>query len=282
MLFKKPNIKYTEMAMWVDAHAYEDDCDESLMYEYIYHIFCMLARKRKFFNQTHHIDDYAANAASKVVMRYKNKKQFGDNPTLSKVKSVLNYCKNVSYPLKVQYEQEFYAQNYQQGDVEDIQDIQSLHDVLVDVVNPIASVDFSQSVETLDRCLRDFIKTIPCETEVYRNNLYISCMLTLIDSITLSRRDSDYIDYKMSNQKLTIELLNKVYANNRYRKPILFHLDSNDSNLVLVVVNEMRHLISKVLSESLHSNEHADSVMKSLLASAIDRDSAEYDSYWGE
>ena len=38
MIYKKPNVRYTDMAIWVDEHAYKDDCDENLMFEYIFHL----------------------------------------------------------------------------------------------------------------------------------------------------------------------------------------------------------------------------------------------------
>ena len=39
MLFYKPkNLKYTTMAIYIDEHVYTDDCNDNLIFEYLYHL----------------------------------------------------------------------------------------------------------------------------------------------------------------------------------------------------------------------------------------------------
>ena len=46
---KKPNIKYTEMAIYVDKHIHEPDHDVEKIYEYLVMLAYMLSVKRRFF-----------------------------------------------------------------------------------------------------------------------------------------------------------------------------------------------------------------------------------------
>ena len=40
MIYKKPKgVKYTDMAIYVDKHVYEDDCDDEMIFQYLYHLY---------------------------------------------------------------------------------------------------------------------------------------------------------------------------------------------------------------------------------------------------
>ena len=77
--YKKPNnVTYTQMCIWIDANAYKEDCNEELLFEYLYHISRMLAYKRRFFDRADYYDDFAIFMATRIFMRLKNKKQFSE------------------------------------------------------------------------------------------------------------------------------------------------------------------------------------------------------------
>lgn len=44
MYYKKKNIRYTDMCIWIDEHANEIDCDDETLFEYLYLILVMLVR----------------------------------------------------------------------------------------------------------------------------------------------------------------------------------------------------------------------------------------------
>ena len=115
MTYSNPNIKYTDMCIYIDAHAYEEDRNDDLIFEYLYHITKMLAHKSNYFNKPKYYDDFGIYAAGKLFLRLINPKQFDINPDtglprLTKIKSILNYAKTKIYPLKVEFEQENYYQ----------------------------------------------------------------------------------------------------------------------------------------------------------------------------
>lgn len=62
MLYEKPNMKYTDMAIYVDEHMSDDPLDEQVatnMFIYIYHIVFMLAHVNKLFYRQEYYEDFA-------------------------------------------------------------------------------------------------------------------------------------------------------------------------------------------------------------------------------
>ena len=60
MIYQKPkDVTYTEMCMYIDDNVYKDNFDERLVYEYIYHIVYMLAKKAQYFKKNSYYDDFA-------------------------------------------------------------------------------------------------------------------------------------------------------------------------------------------------------------------------------
>lgn len=257
MTYNKPNMKYTDMCIYIDAHAYEEDRDDNLIFEYLYHISNMLAHKSNYFNKAKYYDDFAIYAAGKLFMRLINPKQFTINPDtgqpkLTKIKSILNYAKTKIYPLKVEFEQENYYQGGpSEADVKEFELQYTYKDKLVESVDNLTRCDFNLYLTDLPKITREFLKRIPykCNTAIW-NNIYLSCLLTLLSSITLSNKNEDKIaNCKQINYaQSTLEV--KLYETER-DDVILFHLDSKLKPFIKVLVNELRHVFAKNLAATL-------------------------------
>ena len=77
MLYKKdPKLKYTDMCIYIDNHIYTDDCDEELVFSYLYQLAYVLAMKKHFFTNIADYDSYAIYCAGVLFKRLKNPKQF--------------------------------------------------------------------------------------------------------------------------------------------------------------------------------------------------------------
>ena len=63
----------------------------------------MLSHKGKYFKSQNEYDEFSIFFSNVILMRYRDKRQFGSNPSLTKLKSVLNYMKRIVYPIKVQF-----------------------------------------------------------------------------------------------------------------------------------------------------------------------------------
>lgn len=53
MTYKMPRgVTYTEMAIYIDNHIRDERRDECLIFEYLYHLSYMLARKGSYFHKS--------------------------------------------------------------------------------------------------------------------------------------------------------------------------------------------------------------------------------------
>lgn len=129
MKSKPRNLKYTDMCIYIDSHIYEPNPDIEIIFNYLQYLFYGLAYKKKFFRNKDDYEKYSIFAATQVYLRLTNSRQFlpeDDPKKLTKVKSVLNYIKTILYPMKVDYQKQFFNKVFDdkyngEGVVENIQ-----------------------------------------------------------------------------------------------------------------------------------------------------------------
>lgn len=253
------------MCIWIDNNAYKESCDDLLLYEYLYHISYMLAVKGCYFDSGSRYDEFALFSANKLLLRLRHPKQYEQQTNLPIVKSILNYAKRVIYPYKVEYEQETYIQ-LPNTDTITFSDF-DLAEAMLDETNIMERIEFSLTLGSVCNVIRDHLRKIP-----YRRNssewlnIYTSCLLTFMDSITISNRDLQCIKEKKFRLN---DVMNRYYTELRYRKPILYHLDDSMSNYISVLVNEIRHVLASQLSFQLRSYTSSESASKSIIYNSI-------------
>lgn len=256
MTFKKPNIRYVDMCIWIDDNAYKEDCDDNLLYQYLYHIINMLAHKQNFFNKSQYYDDFAISTATRTFLRLKSPKQFelkeNGEPKLKKIKSILNYLKNTIYPMKVDFEQDTYSQAY----VHDLENEEiceyDFRQLLQKSVDDLNIVDFRVYLQDVIRTSRNFISRIPYKNDKLKwNNIYLSCLLTFLNSITLDKKSAE----KLKAAKATMHpgLLEKLYREEQKDSLLTYHICPSMDNYIDVLVRELKHVIAKDLSDTLHT-----------------------------
>lgn len=256
MLYKKPsNIRYVDMAIWIDDNAYLDTCDDNKLYEYIYHLVYMLAYKNKLFSKYEYYDSFAIYGATRVFLRLKNKKQFEINYNgdykLSKIKSVLNYIKTILYPMKVAFEQETYVQTKAKNDEDSLYDIDlDFHSQLTKTIDELNIVDFKCYLNDISKTIYNFLQIIPySKNKSEWNNIYLSCLLTFLNSITLSNKNiNKFKSYKTLSK---LESIDNLIIKEQEDPVILYHLDKSMKNYILVLVNRLKHIIASDLSQLL-------------------------------
>lgn len=271
--YKKPSdLKYTDMAIWIDKNAYEKDCDDAILFEYLYHIMKMLAVQGKFFNTSQDYEDYAVYSATHIFMRYKDKRQFDDEKphTLAKIKSALNYTKKLASPLRARYIAEN-NKNELSGMVEDFV-YNSLRNVILSSVDELNVSHFKLYMNDITTTIKNFLSQIPYRKNTAEwLNIYMSVLLTFLNSITLSKKNESNLR-KMENVKGTFvqEYVSKLYDEARNEPVILFHLDETFRNYVSVLANEVRHIVYADLSEMLHTYVPSDADLVSRTLSFVE------------
>lgn len=288
MIYKKPeNITYTQMAIAIDNMAYSDNCDDELLFEYLYHLSMMLAVKARYFNSAKYYDDFAIFLATSAYFRLRNPKQFMyddfGNPKMTKIKSILNYLKVILYPRKVVFEQQNYAQT--EVTLKENEDLlyvgHTLANKISNSVDNLAQIEFKYCLGDCCTSIKEFLKEIPYKyksSEWY--NIYFSCLLSFLNLITLSNSDKDKLHnakYRINDHSLFLE----TYDKKQYEDfVILYHLDDNMKDYIRILVMQIKHIIAKDLSEIIHTNIDSLSMSYSMVLSEIN--GSKMMDYYGE
>ena len=262
-VYNKPrSMTYTAMAIFIDEHAYDEDMTsetEELIFQYLYHLIKMLARKANYFKAAHYYEDFAIYMATTIFMRYKNPKQFiikeNGEPELSKIKSCLNYIKNTIYPRKVEFEQEYYCQIMSPTEEEELVEYTNytFANKLIDSIEELSMVEFDMCLKDLAKTARAYIGQIPYKSDKKEwENIYISCLLTFLNRITLSSRNLKRIasmKNDITNRPYALEL---IYRTEKENSTVLFHLKPSMKGYITILTNGLQHALAKDLSLTMH------------------------------
>ena len=275
-MFTKPkDVRYVDMAIWVDEHAYEEDCDSETLYEYLYHLAGMLAYKRALCNSSQEYDDFATYSASKYFLRLTDKRQYSDDISqrLAKIKSILNFMKKTIYVTKLDFDKECSKSFVPQNVVKNLRE-ESLRSILDNAVDGISIAEFEVYLHDIAKTIREYISRIPYVSDpVVFNNIYTSCLLSFINSMTLGRRDIERIKHMEKTSRLKPFMIDNMYYEERRKSTILLHLDESMRDYITVLVNGMRKTLANDLSSILHTNVTASAYARGV----VQTDSTEAD-----
>ena len=270
MIYKKdPKIKYWEMAKYIDDHVREKDCNEQLIFEYMYHLFYVLSVKAKMFKCGADYDNYALYGATQLFVRYRKEDV---NPNLKPIKSSLNYIKRILYPLRVDYQQDNFSERFTQESLvngpeglqyDTAQKARSMN-------SDLREIDCTYCLTQMNYTLKQILKSTPyCEDKVMTHRLYLSCMLSLLKSLTISNKNQLRVDNKL-NRKLPVDnLLDQIYAQECQDDVVLFHLDKSMRNYIDTLVKRVKHSMAKDLRYIIGSYELSDENLRDILASPM-------------
>lgn len=272
MTYNKPNnITYVEMCIYFDEHIYSEERDDDLLYQYLYHIIYMLACKKRYFNTWDEYDAFAIYMASKVYLRYINPNHQGDE---ERIKSVLNYCKTLLYPTKVDFQKETYAEIFGsdpnrdddfsilESDMEER--VQTSHidtDLLIEDL--IAEFNHLHSI-----IMREIDKTPYASLPLLKKRLFMSVLFTIIKGLTLSNSAKNKIQKKLDkgldSDNILLESLNKE----RETSTTLWRLDSGYAEIVSMLAFKVRKQCGKNVNLVRRSFELSSEDVNAVLASA--------------
>ena len=206
MIFPKPKLKYTEMAMYIDDRVNSgDNLTESeieTIYIYLYHLVRMLAYTKKYFNKTEYYDEFSLTVAGDMMNRliYNPKLHEYDESgelKMKPLKSVLNYLKMILYGRKVAFEQKTYSQKISRdnGDIvlTDLSFANQIKNTKRDHINSNIKLYLGDLGKTLDTFIDE-----KCEFNDYviNKNIKISCFISILNSIIFTQQVKDNINNK--------------------------------------------------------------------------------------
>lgn len=270
MIYKKdPKIKYWEMAKYIDDHIREKDCDEQLIFEYMYHLFYVLSVKAKMFKCSADYDNYALYGATQLFVRYRKEDV---NPNLKPIKSSLNYIKRILYPLRVDYQRDNFSERFteesliegpEQLQYDTTQKVRSMNSSLL-------TIDCTYCLTQMNFTLKQILSTTPyCNDAVMTHRLYLSCMLSLLKSLTISNKNQLRLNNKLTRKLPVDNLLDQIYAQECQDDVVLFHLDDSMRNYVDTLVKRAKHSMAKDVRYLIGSHELSDENLRDILASPM-------------
>ena len=263
-LFKKPSdVRYVDMCMWIDDNFYKEDCDFNKAYVYMYFIAYMLASKQKYFSNKSDYEEFASMMAYSTYQRMLNKNR-------SKVKSVLNYMKSILYFRKCAF---------------DVQKQQRIVDPKYDDWDSVAYVErckssyerssgsdalFEGVVQTLNNVPALIKKNIPRvfrSNKVEYENIYISCLLSMINKITLPSVYEDKLESKIDSSPSFDEV--KYYKKYLDDSIILWHLPDSMEAVVMTVINKVNNIIINEINDLSDDIKISDSEFNGVMMSGF-------------
>ena len=274
MLYRKPpGVSYTAMAIAIDKGIRDPDADKELLFEYMWHLFYILAVKGRFFTSGRDYDEYALYAAAQLFLRYK-KEEAGTSKRIKPIKSCLNYIKKVLYPMKVNYQRAYFEQVIRNEDAKE-ENYAQLQDDRENMARrssqELMHVEYRQYLENIPNTIKFVLRTSPyIKDRAMMHNIYLSCLLTLLKMMTMSNVNQERLK-KKTDRALPVEnLIDQIYAEEMSENVVLYHLDATMNNYIATMVSLARKEIVKDLRDIVGSFEPSEQVIKDILKSPIE------------
>lgn len=281
MIFPKPDLKYTEMAMYIDekvsANKELSEKELELVYVYLYHLVRMLAYKKKYFNRMEYYDEFSLIVAGDMMNRliFNPKLQEVDEHgelKMTPIKSILNYLKIILYGRKVLFEQQTYSQKISPQDI----NTEITEFSFVNQINETKRHHIDSNIRLymgeLSKTIKHFINT-NCEFNDYilKKNIRISCYLSLLNLVTFTEQVKEDVRSKYRTPEAKFNYLCSRYEYNRQNSIILYHLPNDYRNYVTIMVRRICTLIDTDIKElSAGDNYISDNVLADIAFAELD------------
>lgn len=274
MLNDGSQMRYVDMCIWVDANAYKENVDETVLYEYIRLIIDTQAKRKRLFKTSDDYMDFSIYFATKVFMRYRNKKQDNidseGNREMELLKSVSNYVKNTIYFNKLLFLKEVRGISTKEMSMDRIEVNTQLRDALIETMDRLKSVEFSDAMHDCASTARKFVSRIPYKTNsVEWHRIYMSCLLTLMNYLTLAKSRETKVKNSVKDGKYDDRCINAQYQRERLSGVKLYRLNDNMSQYIFVLTNKIMKAIAKDLTDVLDCYVPADDIVDAVIHNEV-------------
>lgn len=267
MLYTKNDDKrYTMMCKEFDDEFWKPERDDNKLYKYMYLLFYMLACKENYFQNNYvHYDKFAQYAATTIYVRFLKKLSKGEI-----IKSLLNYAHTSIEHLKISYQNEEFDTIITPKQCNTTKIAANMHSSIVADYDDGLTEDIENALLSVDDIINDVLdNSLYANKKLIRHRVYISCLLTLLSSITLPR-DSYLLKTRGKNKNTNDVALIEALKNEREKSIVLWNLpeDKREQNIIRVITNKIRKDLSEVINEVSHEHTLPDDVVDLILANA--------------
>lgn len=275
MLYKKPKGSYVSFCIYIDNNINDPDPKvQETCFEYMWHLYYILAVKGKMFNSGKDYDEYAFYAATQLYMRYKRDKDIRNGNQLKPIKSVLNYIKRTLYPFRINYQKMQFQEEFREDSLNGQSPIQIYDDQVSKIrkdSNSLMSIEYKYYIDNISKTIKNFLKQLPYQKDkVTMHNIYLSCLLTFLKTITISNKNIERIKNREDKSLPIFFLVEKIYSEEKDDDTVVFHLDPSMKNYITVLVNRIKKEVVKDLSYIVRSYEPTTDMIENILASPLE------------
>lgn len=272
MLFNKdPNMRYVDMCAEFDNEFYTEGRNDTKLFKYMYLVYYMFACKNNYFKRFEDYDEYAQYAATTVYTRYLRKERKGE-----RIKSLKNYAESTHYHLKVMWQKEKF--NIVNGPDYGAEEAEAMEAYMRNLAESSAYTDTTlNDVEELLGNLPKIVSRVVNQSpfkkdKLMKHRLKISCLLTLLSGLTLSKDSISKLKSKQdagkldddTDDKYILKLLKKEKENSL----VLWKLDESMSDYVRMLVNKVRCLMTGEISEIRIDNTPSEDTIDAIMMNA--------------
>ena len=223
MIFIRPkNVTIVEMCIYVDEHMKdvvhpgENSKVEDTIVQYLYFIIDSLAKKASLLPRFSDYEEFALYGASELFIsmrnKYINRGKVVRGKEVQPVKSCLNFIKSVLYPLKVNFQKANYDYviNPEIGQNTDTL-AEDMRESIRQEYQKSFIEDFKEVLKDLPRGIYSILDNTPYKNDpVMIKKLYMSCVLSFINSITLPNKLKNRIAVKNTNPDKVIHMYSQI------------------------------------------------------------------------
>ena len=232
MIINKPeDISYTDMCIYINEHAYEDFGDDAKLYEYLWLLVDMLARKGAYFKDKLEHEDFCFFATNYVYNRLKSKKQeelkSDGTPRMCKIKNILDYLKKSLQGLKIIYKKNHKPSN--QISYEEL--VESGNEIIYQqlfykISDDMRKIEFELCLNDVTKLIKKFVYRTPYGGTKDFSKIYKSCLLSLMNMMTLTNASVKSIEELDETRATYDRIVNDFYNQEKEDFVILYHLPS--------------------------------------------------------
>ena len=243
-------MRITDMCIYIDSVKYTDKFDSTKVYNYLRTIIKVLAARHKYFFNPITFEEFADFAAPRIMNRLNEEKQ----THLPKIKNTLDYIKSILFPLKCDF-----LDNKRTIEEELDEDVDNFkHTYILKNLNTTTEKMLETDIEVLLSHTKGIIleainETLHGQNKQIRKELYISCLLSLVRSLTINNINKQKMG---SLQRYCLydsidNYAEKIYQEEFDTAPIVYNLPKQYKQLVRILLINITNKISREIEEIL-------------------------------
>ncbi len=275
MLFKRPkDLQIVDMCKIVDKLIHQDTLNENEkddVIRYLYFIIYSISKNREYFYNSKDCDDFSIYLAEQLYWRFTDKDK-------EQIVSCRNYIDGILYGRILNWQQSDKFRELLEDSNSDEKynlgryiDVNAYKEQIRDEVcasdrDKIATLIFSE-IENLPKIVENVSNHTQYKLDkTTTNNLYISCLLSLINGITLNIKLEEQIQEKVENGTIRDRYVITNRLKNLENSVILWHLEDEYTDVIKVLINRVKVMFIESINNVVRKYEVSPDILDAMLS----------------